>query len=54
MPTATFAQLCGHLETVTDSSASVFDLYHDISCSPIHKHLAYTNIYGFILLSGSI
>jgi len=40
MPTATFAQLCGHLETVTDSSASVFDLYHDISCSSIHKHLA--------------
>ena len=39
MPTATFAQLCGHLETVTDSSASVFDLYHDISCSSIHKHL---------------
>ena len=40
MPTATFAQLCGHLETVVDSSASVFDLYHDVSCSPIHKHLA--------------
>ena len=41
MPTATFAQLCGHLETVTvvDSSAAVFDLYHDISCSSIHKHL---------------
>ena len=39
MPTATFAQLCGHLETVVDSSASVFDLYHDISCSSIHKHL---------------
>jgi len=39
MPTATFAQLCGHLETVVDSSASVFDLYHDISCSSIHKQL---------------
>ena len=40
MPTATFAQLCGHLETVVDSSASVFDLYHDVSCSPIYKQLA--------------
>ena len=31
MPTATFAQLCAHLETVSDSSATVFDLYQDVS-----------------------
>ena len=30
MPTATFAQLCAHLETVSDSSATVFDLYQDV------------------------
>ena len=31
MPTATFAQICQNLATVEDSSATVFDLYHDIS-----------------------
>ena len=31
MPTATFAQLCAHLENVSDSSATVFDLYQDVS-----------------------
>ena len=31
MPTATFAQVCAHLENVSDSSAMVFDLYQDVS-----------------------
>jgi hypothetical protein len=31
MPTATFAQLCAHLENVSDSSATVFDLYQNVS-----------------------
>jgi len=30
MPTATFAKICAHLENVSDSSATVFDLYQDV------------------------